>query len=144
MVSYLGSSNLRATKHEHLLWRCSYRVRELDSPGISTKAIAAKTSCTIGPKDGSDNLKTEMRSMIWKGGRIDINHREIVERRGSVIKSVMDCYTTMTNSTNVMYVCWFECYTHFHQQMSHCMNERMSEMVTGLKRRQRDGFSGLH
>ena len=65
---------------------------------------------------------------IRKAARIDRNHREIGERRGSVIKYELDCYT-MANSTNVMYsnVCWFECYTHFHQQMSHFLNERMSE-----------------
>ena len=120
-------------------WR--YHVKELDSPEISTKAIATKTSCRIWPKDGSDNLKSEMRSTIWEGGRINRNHREIGERKGSVIKSVMDCYI-MANSKNFIYVCWFECYTHFHQQMS-CMNERISEKVTGLKR-MRDGFSGLH
>ena len=79
-------------------------MKELDSLEISTKAIAAKTSSIIWPKGGSNNLKTEMRSTILEGGRIDRNHREIGERRGSVIKSVMDCYT-MANSTNVIYVC---------------------------------------
>ena len=39
-----------------------------------------------------DNLKTEMRSTMSDGGRIDRNHHKIGERRGSVINSVMDCY----------------------------------------------------
>ena len=94
-------------------------MKEKDSLEISTRAIAAKTSCAIWPKDGSDNLKMEMR--FWEGGRIDRNHCKIGERRGSVIKYVMDYYTMVNR-------------THFHQQMSHFMNERMSEKVTGLKR----------
>ena len=49
-------------------------MKELDPPEISTKAIAAKTSCLIWPKDGSDNLKTKMRSMIREGGKINRNH----------------------------------------------------------------------
>ena len=77
-------------------------MKELDSPEISTEAIAAQTSRTIWPKDGSDNLKTEMRYTIREAARIDRNHREIGERRGSVIKYELDCYT-MANSTNVMY-----------------------------------------
>ena len=44
--SYLGSSNLRATKHEHLLMEISC---EGDFPEISTKAIAAKTSLRMAP-----------------------------------------------------------------------------------------------
>ena len=71
---------------------------------IFTKAIDAKTTCTVFSKDGSDNLKTEMRSTNREGGRINRNHREIGNGGGSVIKSVMDC-NTMANSTNVMYVC---------------------------------------
>ena len=48
--------------------------------------------CMIWPKDGSDYLKTEMRSTMSDGGRNDRNHHKIGERRGSVIKSVKDCY----------------------------------------------------
>ena len=33
---------------------------------------------------------------------------------------------------------------HISTNRCHCMNEWMSKKVTGLKRRQRDGFSGLH
>ena len=86
--------------------------------------------------------------------RKDFPHCEIGERRGSVNKYALDCYT-MANSTNVIYsyVCWFECCTHFYQQMSHFMNftnrcliiwtKEWVKKVTGLKRRQEDGFSGL-
>ena len=35
-------------------------------------------------------------------------------------------------------------YTFPPTDVDHCTNERMSEKVTGPKRRQRDGFSGLH
>ena len=66
-------------------------MKELDSTEISTKAIAAKTSFTIWPRQPQE------------GGRID--SLKVIAKSGSgevLIKSVTDCYT-MANVC--MYVC---------------------------------------
>ena len=84
-----------------------------------------------------------LRSTIREGGRIDRNHREIGEWRGSVIKSAIDCYTKQT----VQILCMSVDLNVMHISTNRCLivwTKEWVKKVTELKRRQRDGFSGLH
>ena len=81
-------------------------------PEISTKAIAAKTSSTIWPKDASKTSRQRWDLQFEK----EAESIEIIAKLGSgeVLWLYLWCIVTpwqTVNSTSVMYVCWFECYT---------------------------------
>ena len=90
---------------------------------------------SIWPKGGSNNLKTEMRSKILGGGRQKSSRNWVGAER------FCDYICDGLLQLGKQYKC-YECllilmlYTFPPQQMSYCIYVRMSEKVTGLKRRQ--------
>ena len=125
--SKIFASNLRASKQMHLLM------------DISCKGVRSSWDF-YQRKDFMYDLAKRM-APTTSGRRWDLCYQ--IKSIEIIYKSVLDCYT-MANSTNVMYVClliWV-LYT-FPPTDSGCMNERRSEKVTGLERRQGMNFQAF-